>query len=299
MNWAFNLGRIFGIRIRIHYFFLLFIGFLVLRQGMADKANKTAAAPGLLILLVLLFGFVLLHELGHSLMAKRFGVEVKDITLWPLGGIARLGRIPEDPKTELAIAAAGPLVNVAIVLVLAPVAILTGSDPGTDLIIFPPTTFLSFCIVANLFMAAFNCIPAFPMDGGRVLRAILGYRMGFVEATRKAVRVGRFFAILFVLGGLLLAMDRLTSGEGMPPGPVMLSLIGFFVLFVGAQEERSVRFRSVLEKLASDGDVIEPGSQDAILQDALNQGDLEQVRRLLEDRIAETKESGDPQPPGE
>ncbi len=295
MNWAFDIGRIFGIRIRVHYLFLLFVAFLVVQQGIADARQNTSVAPALLLFILLLFGFVLLHELGHSLIARRFGIPTKDITLWPLGGIARLGRIPETPKIELLIAIAGPAVNLVIALLALPFAIAFVPDLWEQTTRLRPTSLLSACIVANVFMAGFNFIPAFPMDGGRVLRSLLGYRMDFPSATRQAVRVGRLFAFAFILCGLFTPMR-------------MLILIGIFILIVGAQEERSVRWRSFLQRVSRDPVVLdEQGNPldatfddpDQAMRDAIRRGDHEAFRRILAQRMAEeAARRGGPPPMG-
>jgi len=295
MNWAFDIGRIFGIRIRVHYLFLFFVAFLVIQQGVADARQNTAVAPALLVFILLLFGFVLLHELGHSLMARRFGIPTKDITLWPLGGIARLGRIPETPKVELLIAIAGPAVNLVIALAVLPFAIVLVPDLWEQTTRLRPTSLLSACIVANVFMAGFNFIPAFPMDGGRVLRSLLGYRMDFETATRQAVRIGRFFAFAFILAGLFSPMR-------------MLILIGIFILIVGAQEERSVRWRNFLERVSPEPMVLDEDGKpletrvddpDDAMRDAIRRGDHETFRRILARRLAEeAARRGGPPPIG-
>lgn len=291
MRWAFDLGSLFGIRIRIHYLFVLFVGFLVIRQAMIDVEQNTFGAPILLSFLLLLFGFVLLHELGHSLMALRFGIPVRDITLWPLGGIARLERIPETPRVELAIAIAGPAVNVAIVLLLLPFSLVYAPDFWSEALQLRPTSLLSHCMLANLFMAGFNFIPAFPMDGGRVLRGLLGYRMDFVRATTIAVRVGRVFALSFIVFGAL---------RGNP----MLLLVGVFILLLGAHEERAVRWRAMMNAskpsatvIDEDGNPVDGPSGEgretitnddleAAMREALARGDIDAFRRILTARMA-------------
>lgn len=299
MRWAFDLGSLFGIRIRIHYLFVLFVGFLVIRQAMIDVEQNTFGAPILLSFLLLLFGFVLLHELGHSLMALRFGIPVRDITLWPLGGIARLEKIPEAPRVELAIAIAGPAVNVAIVLILLPFSLVWAPDFWNEALTLRPTSVLSHCMLANLFMAGFNFIPAFPMDGGRVLRGLLGYRMDFVRATTIAVRVGRIFALSFIVFGAL---------RGNP----MLLLIGIFILLLGAHEERAVRWRAMLAAakpsvtvIDEDGNPIDGTSSDtggpitndeleAAMREALARGDLDALKRILAARMARDSRDDSP-----
>jgi len=241
MRGSFTIGRLFGIQVRIHWLFFLLPAIVAVPPILAGHLDAALAS---LLGVLLLFGFVLLHEFGHSLAAKRLGIPVLDITLWPLGGLARLGRMPERPSAELFVAVAGPFVNLLLAGIFAWPAILGGADLWREATRLAPTTLSSFCVIANLYMAVFNFIPAFPMDGGRVLRALLGYRMGFVRATRTAVRVGRLFAYLFI-------------GFGLLEGHWMLAMIGFFVLVIGSQEERNVRWRAVLEEMRSRGLVID------------------------------------------
>jgi Zn-dependent protease len=195
VQFSFRIGRLLGFDVRIHLLFVLLLVWLGLEHsgdGIAMLLLALASYGGL-------FSFVLLHELGHCVAARRLGVRVLDITLWPLGGLARFARIPEDPRKELLITAAGPLVNVAIAVVLVGVAVLLRLPLGVRLdegfrVGDMLDVFILF-IGMNVFMAVFNLIPALPLDGGRILRALLARRRGYYPATRIAVRVSRVLSV--------------------------------------------------------------------------------------------------------
>jgi Zn-dependent protease/predicted transcriptional regulator len=196
MRWSLTIGRFGGTAVRIHVTFLLllaWIGFSAWRQGGA------AAARDSLVFIVLLFVCVVLHEFGHILVARRYGIQAPDVTLLPIGGVASLQKIPDRPSQEFAIAIAGPAVNFVIAIVL---LLLVGSFDSADLARLddPQVSLLARLADANLFLAIFNLIPAFPMDGGRVLRSLLAMRLGRARATRIAASVGQAFA--FGLGFL-------------------------------------------------------------------------------------------------
>ncbi|MFI5181487.1 MAG: site-2 protease family protein [Thermoanaerobaculia bacterium] len=225
---SFRVARIAGIEVRVHVTFGLIILLGAFQWGIPY------GAPGALfgaILMALLFFCVVLHELGHSLVARAFGVGVHDITLYPIGGIARMEKNPETPLHEFLIAGTGPLVNFVIALALWGVpgvasalgkldaaATLKSLTPGAE-------TALVWLLLSNLFLALFNLIPAFPMDGGRMLRAILTAVYGFQEATRIAAGVGRFLAVVLGLFGIL-------------TGNFLLALVALFI-FMGASQERA------------------------------------------------------------
>jgi Zn-dependent protease len=191
MQLSWKLGRIAGIDVFVHPTFLLL---LLLPEVWAVQG---------LMLLVSVFGCVLMHEFGHALMARRFGIETEDITLYPIGGVARLKRLPRAPGAELMIALAGPAVNFAIVgalLMLGAVG-LDGILAGAGLV--DVVGFLEQLALVNLVLGLFNLIPAFPMDGGRVLRALLSGVLPRGQATSIAAGIGRVLAVLFAIAALL------------------------------------------------------------------------------------------------
>ena len=216
MNNSWHLGRIAGIDVRIHWTFLLLPVWIYL-SNIAAGTGALAATVAVLFVLAI-FGCVVLHELGHSLTARRFGISTRDITLLPIGGVASLERMPRSPWQELAIAVAGPAVNVVIAAAL---------FVGLPLVSFSlPTAvvgFLSSLAWVNVGLVVFNMLPAFPMDGGRVLRATLALRMPYRQATHVAVGVGKFVA--FGLGLL-----------GLMTGNLMLVFVAGFV-FLAARGE--------------------------------------------------------------
>jgi Zn-dependent protease len=216
-----QLGRIFGIRIRVHWLFLVLLAYFLVAEG-----------PGAALMVACVFGCVVLHELGHSLVARHYGVGVRDITLWPIGGVAQLeGRMP-SPQAELAIALAGPMVNVVLVTVFLTLAMATGAGRlalGSG-VLGSLANFLGTLVTINLALVLFNLLPAFPMDGGRVYRAWLARRVGMLPATERAVRLGRWVAGLMAIAGVLLPH-------------LMLLLIAGFVYVAGTQEQLAVRMQ--------------------------------------------------------
>lgn len=221
MQWSYRIGRIAGTDIKVHVTFLLLVGWWALIGY--SQGGPTGALTSALALLAL-FACVLLHEFGHILMARRFGVRTPDVILLPIGGVARLERIPEEPRQELLIALAGPAVTLAIAVILYAVLRLGGSAaPVGELTEQQP--FLAQLVTINIYLLLFNLIPAFPMDGGRVLRAILASRLGMVRGTRIAASLGQSLA---VVGGLY----------GLTRSQPLLVLVAFFV-FLGANAEAS------------------------------------------------------------
>jgi len=199
MKWSIKLARIAGIELKIHITFLIFLAWIALTYY---RAGGAAFAIQGTIFVVLLFLCVVLHELGHALTARSFGIRTPDITLLPIGGVARLERIPENPKQELAIAIAGPLVNVAIAAIL--IFALNAQATFSDLedLNVPRVAMLQKLASVNIFLVLFNLIPAFPMDGGRILRALLAMRMNYARATQVAATIGQGLAFVFGLFGL-------------------------------------------------------------------------------------------------
>ncbi|MBA3259338.1 MAG: site-2 protease family protein, partial [Gemmatimonadales bacterium] len=179
MKWSYTIGRIAGTDIKVHVTFLILVAFWAL-AGYQQGGPAGAVAASLMLLA--LFACVLLHEFGHILMARRFGVRTPDVLLLPIGGVARLERIPSVPRQELLIAIAGPAVTLAIAVALYLVLLAIGAQPTLGQL-EPDSDVLTFLMRVNVFLLLFNLIPAFPMDGGRVLRAILASRMGMVRGT--------------------------------------------------------------------------------------------------------------------
>lgn len=234
MKGLFKLGTIAGIGIFIHWTFTLLIAFIIF-INYRNGQNSVQIAWSVLFLLCI-FITVLLHELGHALTAKRYNIKTKDITLLPIGGIARLERLPENPLEELVVAIAGPFVNFALAFITQ--FFITIPQDSEELLalmssgINANNFFLNFYIV-NLTLAVFNLIPAFPMDGGRVLRALLAFRMDRNTATQIAARVGQFIALCFILIGII-------------SNPILI-LIGLFVIFSAQAETESVEFKNLLK----------------------------------------------------
>jgi Zn-dependent protease/CBS domain-containing protein len=232
MGWSIPVGTVKGTVIRIHVTFLLFLVWIAASHY--ARGGRDAAIEGTVFVL-LLFLCVLLHEFGHVFAARRYGVQTPDITLLPIGGVARLERIPEEPSQELIIALAGPAVNVVIAAVLF-VALGGFLPPDSVEVQNPGTSMLARLAMVNLFLVLFNLIPAFPMDGGRVLRGLLATRFGMVRATEISATVGQFFAAAFFLLGLL-------------GGNFLLALIAVFIFFGATGEAQMVRQRELTRGL--------------------------------------------------
>jgi len=256
MVWSFKLLSVNGIPIRIHITFLLVVAWAAYSGFTANRADWAQGVAFMVALVLLLFLCVLLHELGHSLVAQLFGVHVADITLWPLGGLARIAKMPERPYQEFVMTAAGPATNIllAILLSLAAVAWL---GPGEILALVASPwlfrglvpgmsweTLLLLLIVNNVLLAVFNLIPAFPLDGGRMLRALLAAVMSYRRATTIAAYIGQIFALL--LGALALLDSN-----------IFLAAIAVFVFFGAWQEREQVRARVNLQGLRV-GQVMQP-----------------------------------------
>ncbi len=252
-SWSISAGRIFGVELRIHWTFYFLLPLFVwyteyTSHGTANEGRGMA-------LVGIMFAAVLAHELGHALVARRYGVRAKSIILLPLGGITQVDDaqpvadvvaenaldikpVKVSPwQRDIRIAMAGPLTNVLVALVSAGIILIVA--PQIDLQTWPfmqsrnlPRSF----VWANLYLAGFNLLPAYPMDGGRVLRALFSRRMDPIQATRRAVSIGQAFATLFILVGMLLPNYWLT-------------LVGLFLFIASQMEERSAVFQSVLEKV--------------------------------------------------
>lgn len=232
MTWSFSLGRLLGSELRVHVTFFLLLAWVGLAAY--DSAGWAGAVENIAFV-VALFACVVAHEFGHALTARRYGIKTPDITLLPIGGLARLERMPEKPEQEIAVALAGPAVNVAIWVILS----LFGAKTQFELVSALDQTepgFLERLALVNLFLAIFNMIPAFPMDGGRVLRALLCLRMDRVAATRAAATAGQGVAL--ILGFL-----------GLSSGNPVLILIAVFVFIAANAESQDVAMRSVARRL--------------------------------------------------
>jgi Zn-dependent protease/CBS domain-containing protein len=239
MSWSFRLLRIQGIDIRVHVTFVLILIWAAYYWSVVVDDGLRGAIFGVIATL-LLFVCVTLHELGHSFQAKAYGIDVEDITLLPIGGLARLGQIPKDPKQEFRIAVAGPLVNVVIAVLLIAVTVILGRDTFTSpgaLIRSMQTgdvgALLDYLLFANIALVLFNIIPAFPMDGGRILRSLLAMRISHARATQIAASIGQAMALLLGLFGFA-------------TGNFFLILIAIFIWFGAGQENAMVQMADVL-----------------------------------------------------
>ena len=231
MKNAFKLGSFTGIGIYVHWTMSLLLGgvfVFYLYQG----ASVGGALAGLVVVGVL-FGCVILHELGHALTAKHFGIPTLDITMYPIGGVARLESMPKEPRQELLIAIAGPAVNLAIAAVLFVVVIATGQSLALSFYVESEPNVLGMLMWMNLILVGFNMLPAFPMDGGRVLRAGLATKLSYKNATRIAAYVGQGMAILFGIVAVF-PVPFFTSFN-----PVLL-FVGIFVFLAARQEAQMV-----------------------------------------------------------
>ena len=220
MSWSLPVFRVAGIQLRIHITFLLLIAWLAF--GYYAQGGSAVAASRVIFVL-LLFLCVVLHEFGHAFAAKAFGINTPDITLLPIGGVARLERMPEEPVQELIIAVAGPLVNVVIALGL---FVAGGAQGLLNRSTVEGGGLIAQLLTINIMLVLFNLLPAFPMDGGRVLRALLATRMSYARATQVAATVGQGFAFIFGFLGLL------------GPNPFLL-FIALFV-YIGASQEAAL-----------------------------------------------------------
>ncbi len=227
MGWSLTIGKVAGTAVRIHVTFLLFLIWIF---GVNYASSGPQQAWNGLLFLVLLFLCVLLHEFGHIFTARAFGVMTPDVILLPIGGVARLERIPEKPSQEFLVAVAGPAVNVAIAGIL----VVLGARPGMDSLASFENANAGLAdrlAMVNVFLALFNLIPAFPMDGGRVLRALLASRFGYVRATEMAAAIGQWVAFALGFVGLF--------------GNPLLIFIAVFVYLAASSEAHLVAIRAI------------------------------------------------------
>ncbi|NUO80200.1 site-2 protease family protein, partial [candidate division KSB1 bacterium] len=230
MKWSWKIGSYAGIGVYIHATFLLIIGWVVWTHWSAGQ-SLAMTINGLLFVFAL-FGCVLLHEFGHALTAKRYGIKTRDITLLPIGGVARLERMPDDPKQELWVALAGPAVNVVIALALFVWLQITAAFEPVENLTVTGGSFAERLMLVNVSLVLFNLLPAFPMDGGRVLRALLATRKDYARATQIAASIGQGMALVFGFLGLFY-------------NPFLL-FIALFVWIGAGQEASAVQMKSAL-----------------------------------------------------
>ncbi|TVQ89671.1 MAG: site-2 protease family protein [Bacteroidetes bacterium] len=232
-RYSLNLGNPFGIRVSVHWTFSLLIAWIVfvsLNRGLGIEQILMH-----IVFVLALFVCVVLHEFGHSLVAIRFGGKVESITLLPIGGMANLSKMPEKPREEFLVSAAGPAVNVVIAailwLYLAFIHPVKVSDMEFETITI--SNFPLMLLAANLFIVAFNLIPAFPMDGGRLFRSALSMKMSRLKATTIAKDIGQIFAIIFIIAGLFI-------------NPFLI-IIGFFILLGAKGEHQMIKYQDILD----------------------------------------------------
>jgi len=230
MSWSLTVGSIAGTKVRIHITFLLLLAWIFFANYFSTGPQ---AAWNALLFVVLLFLCVLLHEFGHIFTARAFGVSTPDVILLPIGGVSRLEHIPEKPREEFLVAIAGPAVNVVIAVLLIAIGGAKLDVTSLEKIENTREGFIDQLAMVNLFLAVFNLIPAFPMDGGRVFRAVLATRFGYVRATEIAAAIGQFVA--FALGFLGLFGDPL------------LIFIAIFIYLAAAAEAHVVAIRAMAQ----------------------------------------------------
>jgi Zn-dependent protease len=231
MKWAWKIGKWAGIDVYIHVTFVVLLAALALINWMAS--GDFVAAVYSTLFPALIFFCVLLHEFGHAVAAQRYGIPTRDITLYPIGGVARLERMPDKPFEELVVATAGPLVNVLIAAALYFYLSATNALQPLEALSLGGGGMLQRLMIANVMLVVFNLLPAFPMDGGRVLRALLATVLDYVRATQIAASIGQAMAMLFAFIGI--------AG-----GNPLLLFIAFFVWIGASQEASMVQIRTAL-----------------------------------------------------
>jgi len=233
MRWSLKIAKLAGIDIFIHFTFFILVTWVGFIQW---KLNGSigAAFSGIVFILAI-FSCVVLHELGHALAAKKYGIKTRDIILLPIGGVARLEKMPSQPIQELWVALAGPAVNVVIAALLAIYLWIINSLTPDNQITMSTATFAERIMGVNIFLVVFNMLPAFPMDGGRVLRALLATRLAYIKATQVSASLGQGIALLFGIIGLIY-------------NPILL-LIAIFVWMGAAQETRMIRAKLAVRRI--------------------------------------------------
>jgi len=231
-RWSWPIGKLFGISIRVHATLLLLLVWVAVGTLLAGSTVAVALVD--VTTIVLVFAIVTIHELSHALVARRFGCPTREILLLPIGGMARLERMPERSRDELLVAIAGPLLNIVLAAGLAVVLVAIGASFDPMRVASTGEMLLVRLFWINASLASFNLLPAFPMDGGRVLRAALTTYVGAVRATRIATMFGKGLAVVFVIGGLLISP--------------MLALIGVFVWFAAEHEVATLEARAAFSE---------------------------------------------------
>lgn len=231
MKWSFKIAEYKGIPVKIHATFLLIILWVAISHWTQGQ-NIAMTMQGILFVLAL-FACVVLHEFGHALMAQKYNIKTRDITLLPIGGVARLERMPEDPRQELWVAIAGPAVNIVIAAVIFIGLHLTIALEPLSSLTITSGSFFERLMVVNIFLVVFNMLPAFPMDGGRVLRSLLAMRMDYARATQISATIGQGMALLFGFWGFF-------------SNPFLI-FIALFVWIGAAQEAHMAQMRSVFD----------------------------------------------------
>ena len=245
MMRSWTVARISDIDVRLHPTFAFVFLWVLIDWRRVGAGNGASAVLFSIILVVLIFGCVLLHEFGHAFMARQHGVRVHDVSLSAIGGVARMEQLPEDSRAEVLIALSGPAANLAFIIAMAPIVLLAGVLGGFSSLedyaatVFDPSPIglLTTLLYANLLIIVFNVLPAFPMDGGRVFRAALTSAVGRETGTRIAVIVGEAFAVLLLLFSIFVAQS------------VILVLLSVFVMVVAYGEERAVRVESAMRRM--------------------------------------------------
>ncbi|MHB8859916.1 MAG: site-2 protease family protein [Thermoleophilia bacterium] len=244
MKWSFKIGRVFDIELRVHITFFLIIVYAAYIWGVGYHQGWAGAVYGA-VLISALFLCVVIHELCHSRMAQYYGGEVASITLLPIGGVSLLKNMPDDPKKEFWMTIVGPVSNVIIGILLIPFLYLVpnqvdgayGAFTNADVLTgISLQGFVSYMLLINFLLAVFNLLPAFPLDGGRVLRSLLAQRMSYVSATRAAVTTGQVFAFIFGIAGLL-------------QGAWLWVIIAVFIYMGAEQEGAAAEMKTVLSRL--------------------------------------------------
>ncbi len=236
MKGAYRIAKVAGIPVEIHWSFVLMV-FYVIYIGQSRGMDWTTMF-WLGIFVLSLFFCVVLHEFGHALTARRFGVKTKDIILSPIGGVARLEKLPEKPIHEFYVAAAGPLVNLLIVVLLLPYFFFYSLSEMkyqlASINFSSPLEIIPLLLIGNIALAGFNLLPAFPMDGGRIFRALLSIKLGRLKATKFATLLGNFFGVLMVVYAVY--SESIITG-----------FIGVFIFLLASQEYRMVKMDEALK----------------------------------------------------